>query len=54
MNTKNKNMKKEAKYCQYCGTKLEHRVSTDINTKLVCKYYLCKKSEIEITLINLK
>ena len=29
------------RYCPYCSHLLSHRVDTDANTKLVCKYALC-------------
>lgn len=29
------------RYCPYCGTKLEHKITTDANTQKVCKDPLC-------------
>lgn len=31
-----------APFCPYCGTKKEHKLSTDINSDLVCKNILCR------------
>ena len=32
------------KYCPHCGSELEHKVITDINTDKVCENALCKYS----------
>ena len=29
-------------FCGYCGNKKEHEIPTDANTKLVCRYFICK------------
>ena len=36
------NNKRIKKFCAYCGTKLEHEISTDANTKLICRSVFCK------------
>ena len=34
---------RDYRYCPYCSNKLSHKVDTDANTKLVCKYALCPR-----------